>query len=268
MLKYLILIFFMVGCSSNLRKVEEKENYQLLKALNLYSNGEKSKALYIYQDILEKNSKNEIALREIGIINAQLGNINEGRIYLEKAYRENAKDEVVLKNLGLIYFIQRKYIKTLEILNKIPNDLKDEKDYSLIGYSLYKQRNYDDAIKNYSKILGEEIMSNTLFFSSYIDCLRNIKSIEQDDKFMINIDRNTEKNKKNTIILATFYEIDLKNYKKSEEILKQYLSKNNLDEDVLSKLYDLYVKVGEKEKSKMVFELISKRKLNEKLGGK
>lgn len=259
MLKYLLLIFLLIGCS-NIEKNKTTNNYKLLKALNLYSKGEKSKALYVYQEILKENPENIIALREAGIINAQLGNLDESERYLNKAYQEDEKDEVVLKNLGLLYFTKENYSKSLKILNKIPNDLKDSKDYTLIGYNLYKEKKYEEAVKNYSKVSGKEIIENKIFFLSYIESLKNIKNSEEISKYMINIENNIGNNKENTIILATFYDENLKNYKKSEQILKQYLSKNALDDDILYRLYKLYAKIGEKEKSKRVFELISNQK--------
>lgn len=259
MLKYLLLIFLLIGCS-NIEKGKENENYELLKALNLYSNGEKSKALYVYQDILKENPKNVTALREAGIINAQLGNLDESEKYLNKAYQLNMRDEVVLKNLGLLYFIKENYSKSLKILNKIPNDLKDSKDYTLIGYNLYKEKRYEKALENYSKASGKELLENKIFFLSYIDSLKNIKNLEKSNKYTENIENNIGNNKENTIILATFYDENLKNYKKSEQILKQYLSKNSLDNDILYRLYKLYVKIGKKEKSERVFKLISNQK--------
>lgn len=265
MLKCFLLIFLLVGCS-NIEKDTKKDNYKLLKALNLYSKGEKSRALYVYQEILKENPKNVTALREAGIINAQLGNLDESERYLNKAYEEDEKDEIVLKNLGLLYFTKGNYKKSLKILNKIPNDLKDSKDYALIGYNLYKEKRYEEALENYSKASEKEILENKIFFLSYTESLKNIKNLEKTNKYMENIEKNIGNNKENTIILATLYDENLKNYKKSEQILKQYLSKNSLDNDILYRLYKLYGKIGEKEKSERVLELISNReKFNMKI---
>ncbi|MEG1582379.1 MAG: tetratricopeptide repeat protein, partial [Cetobacterium sp.] len=63
------------------------EKYLVLKGANLYSSGKKSEALKMYTDALKLNPQNLIALREKGIILAQLGDLKLGQKNLEKVLK-------------------------------------------------------------------------------------------------------------------------------------------------------------------------------------
>ncbi|MGL5902824.1 MAG: tetratricopeptide repeat protein, partial [Cetobacterium sp.] len=158
MLKYLFLVFILIGCSNkeSLKQTEyfetKNEKYLLVKAANLYSLGKKNEALLIYDDILVINSKNLNALREKAIIEAQIGDLNNAEKDLLQILSINPKDSLVLKNLAYLNFNKKTYKKSFEYLNKIPNEDKSDKDYFILGYIEFINKNYKDSLKFYEKI--------------------------------------------------------------------------------------------------------------------
>src|SRR5574344_1136943 len=96
---YIFLLTVLMGCST-VNKVDSNEKYLILKGANLSFAGEKSEALKMYEKALEINPKNIMALREKGVIEAQLDNMDIAEIDLKKVLEIDSKDSIALRNLG------------------------------------------------------------------------------------------------------------------------------------------------------------------------
>ena len=241
MYKYLFLVFIFIGCSN--RKLVENttnsgtkdEKYLMLKGANLYSLGKKSEALSTYEEILKINSRNSEALREKAIIEGQFGNKNQAEKDLIEALKLNPKDNLTLKNLVYLNF-------------------EKKKDYFILGYIEFINGNFLNSLKYYEYIEDEEIFNNSLFFDSYLNNLKKIEIFDNDIFFKI--ENRVKNNKNNTIKLSDFYSVSLKNDELSERVLKNYLTYNKIDRDIVNKLIKLYYKNGDKEKVKKALNLI------------
>ncbi|MGL4642160.1 MAG: tetratricopeptide repeat protein [Cetobacterium sp.] len=260
MYKYLFLVFIFIGCS-NKKLVEnttnsgtKDEKYLMLKGANLYSLGKKSEALSTYEEILKINSRNSEALREKAIIEGQFGNKNQAEKDLIEALKLNPKDNLTLKNLGYLNFEKKNYKKSLEYLSKVSLDFKEEQDYFILGYIEFINGNFLNSLKYYEYIEDEEIFNNSLFFDSYLNNLKKIEIFDNDIFFKI--ENRVKNNKNNTIKLSDFYSVSLKNDELSERVLKNYLTYNKIDRDIVNKLIKLYYKNGDKEKVKKALNLI------------
>ncbi|MGL5000881.1 MAG: tetratricopeptide repeat protein, partial [Cetobacterium sp.] len=158
MFKYLFLIFILIGCSntdvskkSNDSKTKE-EKYLLLKGANLYSSGKISEALSIYEEILKINNKNIDALREKSVIEYKLGNIDNAEKDLIQVLTMNSKDNLALKNLGYLNFNKKNYNKSLEYLKHVSLDSRDDRYYFILGYIKYLDKKYKETLNYYEKI--------------------------------------------------------------------------------------------------------------------
>ncbi|MGL4910527.1 MAG: tetratricopeptide repeat protein [Cetobacterium sp.] len=262
MLKYLFLVFILVGCSNEeISKQKEyfetkDEKHLLVKAANLYSLGKKNEALLIYDSILKINNKNLNALREKAIIEAQIGNFNNTEKDLLKVLSINSKDSLVLKNLAYLNFNKKNYKKSFEYLNRIPNEEKSDEDYFICGYIEFINKNYKESLNYYEKIENEKIFNDVVFFESYLDNLKKIKNVK--DFSLLKIEKKVINSRLNTIKLSQYYSQFLKRDDLAEKILKNYLTLNRIDDEVVNELIKLYYKNGDKEKVKKASNLISK----------
>ena len=260
MWKYLFLVFVLIGCSNSevvktTKNLETKnEKYLLLKGANLYSLGRKSEALEIYEEILKVNSKNSIALREKAIIEGQLGNIVQAEKDLNNALAINPKDNLTLKNLGYLNFEKRDYSKSSKYLKSVSKDFMNDQDYFILGYIEFLNGNYLNSLKYYEYVEDDEIFNNSLFFDSYLNNLKKIDSLKKDS--YLKIENKIKYNKINTIKLSNFYSLSLNKDDYSERVLKNYLTYNDIDKDVVEKLINIYYRNGDKVKEKEALNLI------------
>ncbi|MGL4999989.1 MAG: tetratricopeptide repeat protein [Cetobacterium sp.] len=262
MFKYLFLVFILIGCSNtDTLKVSKKsetkeEKYLLLKGANLYSSGKKSEALLVYEEILKINSKNIVALREKAIVEGQLGNIDKAEKNLLQVLALYPKDNLALKNLAYLNFNKKKYKKSLEYLEQIPLDFRVDQDYFMLGYINFLNKKYKISINYYENIENESIFDNILFFESYLKNLEKVEKLKIES--FLTIENKVKNSKSNTLKLSNFYMTSLKRDDLSERVLKNYLTNNNIDKEVINALIKLYYKNGDKEKVKKASNLISK----------
>ncbi|WP_297596460.1 hypothetical protein [uncultured Cetobacterium sp.] len=253
---YLFFMFILIGCSSLEKSESSNEKYLVLKGANLYSVGKKSEALKMYEDALKLNPQNLVALREKGIILAQLENLKAGEKNLDLVFKKNPNDIIVLKNLAYICFKKKEYSKSFEYLEKIPNDLKSDQDYLMLAYIQYLNRNYKDSLINYNLIKNDIMYSNSLFFESYLEVLEEEYDQVTQVKILLLIEEKIVYSQKNTIVLFNFYKNSLKRYELAEKVMKNYLTHNSLNNEILQKLSNLYSDMGKKEESLKTLNLI------------
>lgn len=260
MWKYLFLVFVLIGCSNNevvkpVKNLETKnEKYLLLKGANLYSLGKKSEALEIYEEVLKINRKNSVALREKAIIEGQFGNIVQAEKDLNSALALNPKDNLTLKNLGYLNFEKRNYNKSSKYLRSVSKDFMNDQDYFILGYIEFLNGNYLNSLKYYEYVEDDEIFNNKLFFDSYLNNLKRIEHLNKDS--YLKIEDKIKYNKVNTIKLSNFYSLSLEKDDYSERVLKNYLTYNDIDKEVVEKLINIYYKNGDKVKEKEALNLI------------
>ncbi|MGL4976702.1 MAG: tetratricopeptide repeat protein, partial [Cetobacterium sp.] len=216
----------------------------------------KNEALLIYEAILKINNENLDASREKAIIEGQIGDYDSAEKDLLKVLSINPKDSLILKNLAYLNFNKKNYKKSFEYLNKIPTEDKSDKDYFISGYIEFLNKNYKNSIKYYEKIESEEIFNNEVFFESYLENFKKMKEVKISS--LLIFETKVINNKKNTIKLSQFYTEFLKRDDLAEKILKNYLTVNNMDNDIVNILIKLYYKNGDKEKVKKASNLISK----------
>lgn len=260
MWKYLFLVFVLIGCSNN-TVVETTENlevknekYLLLKGANLYSLGKKNEALKIYEEILKINSKNSVALREKAIIEGQLGNMAQAEKDLNSALILNPKDSLILKNLGYLNFEKKDYIKSSKYLKSVSKDFMNDQDYFILGYIEFLNGNYLNSLKYYEHVEDEEIFNNSLFFDSYLNNLQKVDNLKKDS--YLKIENKIKYNKTNTMKLSNFYTLSLEEDGYSERVLKNYLTYNEIDKEIVEKLINIYCKDGDKAREKEALNLI------------
>ena len=233
------------GCLS----ANKEKNYNFIKGLNEYQKNDKVSALENYKKAYEIDKNNVVLLNEIAYLYVDLGNYNEAENYYKKALEIRPNDENSLKNLLELLYTQNKIIEMKKYIPMIINR----------NSFVYNLNNFRVAILENKKIEIEQsllrISSNDRFLEEYNE------SFYTDLLGIANLSENTIKcsntifekaykkySNKNIVKIYANFLIEIKEYRKAEDILMKYIvnSEDNLDEYALLKI--LYTKENNKQK--------------------
>ena len=233
------------GCLS----ANKEKNYNFIKGLNEYQKNDKVSALENYKKAYEVDKNNVVLLNEIAYLYVDLGNYNEAENYYKKALEIRPNDENSLKNLLELLYTQNKIIEMKKYIPMIINR----------NSFVYNLNNFRVAILENKKIEIEQsllrISSNDRFLeeyneSFYTDLLGIANLSENTIKYSNAIFEKAYKkySNKNIVKIYANFLIEIKEYRKAEDILMKYIvnSEDNLDEYALLK--KLYTKENNKQK--------------------
>ncbi|MFZ7972684.1 tetratricopeptide repeat protein [Fusobacterium watanabei] len=233
------------GCLS----ANKEKNYNFIKGLNEYQKNDKVSALENYKKAYEVDKNNVVLLNEIAYLYVDLGNYNEAENYYKKTLEIRPNDENSLKNLLELLYTQNKIIEMKKYIPMIINR----------NSFVYNLNNFRVAILENKKIEIEQsllrISSNDRFLeeyneSFYTDLLGIANLSENTIKYSNAIFEKAYKkySNKNIVKIYANFLIEIKEYRKAEDILMKYIvnSEDNLDEYALLKT--LYTKENNKQK--------------------
>ena len=229
----------------------KEKNYNFIKGLNEYQKNDKVSALENYKKAYEIDKNNVVLLNEIAYLYVDLGNYEEAEKYYKKALEVKPNDENSLKNLLELLYLQN---KRTEMEKYIPMVIdKNSFIYNLNNFRLAILENDEDKVEK--SLLN--ISSNNRFLeeyneSFYVD-LASVAGLSDNTIKYSNIifekayKKYSNTNKDIVKIYADFL-IEIKEYRKAEDILMKYIvnNENNLDEYALLK--KLYTKENNKQK--------------------
>ena len=235
------------GCLS----ANKEKNYNFIKGLNEYQKNDKVSALENYKKAYEIDKNNVVLLNEIAYLYVDLGNYEEAENYYKKALEVEPHDENSLKNLLQLLYLQN---KRSEMKKYIPMLIdRNSFSYNLNNFRLAVLENEKDGIEKYLlKISSNERFLEEYNESFYTDLLTVANQSDNTIKYSNIIfekayKKYSSKNKDIVKIYANFL-IEIKDYRKAEDILMKYIVNNedNLDEYALLK--KLYTKENNKQK--------------------
>ena len=229
----------------------KEKNYNFIKGLNEYQKNDKVSALENYKKAYEVDKNNVVLLNEIAYLYVDLGNYEEAEKYYKKALEVKPNDENSLKNLLELLYLQN---KRTEMEKYIPMVIdRNSFIYNLNNFRLAILENDEDKVEK--SLLN--ISSNNRFLeeyneSFYID-LASVAGLSDNTIKYSNIifekayKKYSNTNKDIVKIYADFL-IEIKEYRKAEDILMKYIVNNedNLDEYALLK--KLYTQENNKQK--------------------
>ena len=229
----------------------KEKNYNFIKGLNEYQKNDKVSALENYKKAYEVDKNNVVLLNEIAYLDVDLGNYEEAEKYYKKALEVKPNDENSLKNLLELLYLQN---KRTEMEKYIPMVIdRNSFIYNLNNFRLAILENDEDKVEK--SLLN--ISSNNRFLeeyneSFYVD-LASVAGLSDNTIKYSNIifekayKKYSSKNKDIVKIYANFL-IEIKEYRKAEDILMKYIVNNedNLDEYALLK--KLYTQENNKQK--------------------
>jgi len=226
----------------------KEKNYNFIKGLNEYQKNDKVSALENYKKAYEIDKNNVVLLNEIAYLYVDLGNYEEAEKYYKKALEVKPNDENSLKNLLELLYLQN---KRTEMEKYIPMVI--DRNSFIYNLKLAILENDEDKVEK--SLLN--ISSNNRFLeeyneSFYVD-LASVAGLSDNTIKYSNIifekayKKYSSKNKDIVKIYANFL-IEIKEYRKAEDILMKYIVNNedNLDEYALLK--KLYTQENNKQK--------------------
>jgi len=246
--KTVVVLGLSILISGCLNASKEK-NYNFIKGLNEYQKNDKVSALENYKKAYEIDKNNVVLLNEIAYLYVDLGNYEEAEKYYKKALEVKPNDENSLKNLLELLYLQN---KRTEMEKYIPMVIdRNSFIYNLNNFRLAILENDEDKVEK--SLLN--ISSNNRFLeeyneSFYVD-LASVAGLSDNTIKYSNIifekayKKYSSKNKDIVKIYANFL-IEIKEYRKAEDILMKYIVNNedNLDEYALLK--KLYIKYNDR----------------------
>ena len=248
--KTVVVLGLSILISGCLNASKEK-NYNFIKGLNEYQKNDKVSALENYKKAYEVDKNNVVLLNEIAYLYVDLGNYEEAENYYKKALEVKPNDENSLKNLLELLYLQNKRIEMEKYIPMVID--RNSFIYNLNNFRLAILENDEDKVEK--SLLN--ISSNNRFLeeyneSFYID-LASVAGLSDNTIKYSNIifekayKKYSNTNKDIVKIYADFL-IEIKEYRKAEDILMKYIVNNedNLDEYALLK--KLYTQENNKQK--------------------
>lgn len=254
---FLLGILFLSGCSGADKREKNlvQDDYTFIKGVNLYHKGKKKEALKEYEEIYKKNSNNLMVMKEMAVVNCELGNKDAAVYYLEKAYEIAPKDESVIKNLANVYYRNKQFEKAEKYLDMFPKESKDDIVLKLRGYIAYEKKDYEGSY-NYLKDVQEEKYNMKLYHT----LKNNLVNLNRKENLYSLLNKKYENysDERDYVILYCNSLSSIFNEKDSAaKILIRYISEYGGDDELFLILSTLYLEGGEKEKAFNSFKLIS-----------
>ncbi len=254
---FLLSILFLGGCTGADKQGDEfvQNEYSFIKGVNFHHKGKKKEALKEYEKVYKNNPENLMAIKELAVVNGELGNTRVATDFLKTAYEIAPKDESIIKNLANIYYEDKRFDESEKYLDMLPKNSKDDAVLKLRGYIAYEKKNYEETY-NYLKKVQEE-----KYDKRFYEILKNtfIKLNKNKELyFLLEEKYKIYNNQRDYVILYCDFLskiFDEKEY--AERVLVRYISEYNGDDEIFLILSDLYLKNNKKDKAINSFKLIS-----------
>ena len=261
--KIVIVIGLGILISGCLNANKEK-NYNFIKGLNEYQKNDKVSALEDYKKAYELDKNNVVLLNEIAYLYVDLGNYEEAENYYKKSLEIKPNDENSLKNLLQLLYLQnkriemKKYIPMIIDRNSFVYNLNSfrvailENEKSEIEKYLLKISSNDRFLEEYNESYfagAYKIHCNESFYKDLLD-VANLSgnTIKYSNTIFEKAYKKYSNKNKGIVRMYANFLIEIKEYRKAEDILMKYIVNNedNLDEYALLKT--LYTKENNRQK--------------------
>lgn len=249
--KKIVVVLGLSILISGCLNANKEKNYNFIKGLNEYQKNDKVSALENYKKAYEVDKNNVVLLNEIAYLYVDLGNYEEAENYYKKALEVKSNDENSLKNLLQLLYLQNKIVEMKKYIPMVID--RNSFVYNLNNFRIAILENKKDEIeKSLLKISSSDRFLEEYNESFYTDLSTVASQSDNTVKYSNIIFEKAYKKYSNTnkdiVKKYASFLIDIKEYRKAEDILMKYIVNNedNLDEYALLK--KLYTKENNKQK--------------------
>lgn len=232
-----------------------------LKAENAFTNEDYSKALSLYNEVLEIDSLFDPAMFQLARIYLVRNQADKALIWAEDAYKLDQKNAMYALLLVDLYKHSEKYEKAIEVYQSLLIEDKTNTDYIEDLAQLYTiTRNTDTAIESYNQLEKQEGITERISFLKrdlYLNSNRFNNAIEE----MIKLSEKFPDNSQYYSIIAEMY-MGNKEQDKAFYFYQKVLDLNPSDPYIRITLADYYQQKGDVD---LAFENLEKGYANPKL---
>jgi len=257
----LLTLIFITACSNNKPQGKnlDKEEYYILRGINLSQEGKNLEALQEFEKAYNKNSDNAVTLRELGLVYGELGNLERSEFFYKKAIENDDTDQVSLKNLGLLNYANGDYDEAEKYVEKVSKDSIDVLVLKLRGFIAAKK---GDSEKAYP------MLKEALLTDEYLDLeLYSVYSsvVLQEKKFMElyqTLEDGYEKypaERSYVLFYTTMLSEKFGEDKKATRVLKRYMAENGGGDLLYMQLAKISLKAGEDTTARKSIGMVSDR---------
>lgn len=257
----LLTLIFITACSNNKPKEKnlDKEEYYILRGINLSQEGKNLEALQEFEKAYNKNSDNPVTLRELGLVYGELGNLEKSEFFYKKAIENDDTDQVSLKNLGLINYANGDYDEAEKYVEMVSKDSIDVLVLKLRGFI---------AAKNGDSEKAYPMLKEALLIDEYMDLeLYSVYSsvVLQEKKFMELyqvLEDGYEKypsERSYVLFYTTMLSEKFGEDKKATRVLKRYMAENGGGDLLYMQLAKISLKAGESTTARKSIGMVSDR---------
>lgn len=153
------LLIIFSSCSNlqnSVRGYMKQEKYSLIKGINAQDLGNREEALQHFLDAYNRNSSNVFTMKQLALIYSEIGEEEKAEEFYFKILEEEPNDGITLHNMGILYYKQRKYKKSLVYLNRVPKESITNEIIKLKVYNYYLLKDYFEAYNTSQEIIRIE----------------------------------------------------------------------------------------------------------------
>ncbi|MGL6064688.1 MAG: tetratricopeptide repeat protein [Fusobacteriaceae bacterium] len=257
-IKYIILISF-IGCTNSSKvknKFIDKEEYYILRGINLSE--EKNFTLAI-EELLKANSKNKkniITLRELAYCYAEIGDLERAKLFYKKVLVIKPQDEISLKNIATINYKEGNLLEAEKIINKISLKSEDLFVLKLKSNIYYDKKEIEKSYLYLKKIVQLETVFDEELYLKYINISKILNKKYEIYNFLEEKYSIYKDNKTFVILYANILEDLFNDLPKGEKLLKKYIAEYGYEDNILMELSENLIKQKKYKSTYDVLELI------------
>ena len=151
----------------------------------LYATSQNIEAERYYQEALDIDPKNILALTFMGLNKLILNQLDEAKDYIMKAFKENPHHEYILFCVGRILFARKEYEEAKRYLIRAIEQNPDAETQNTLALTYYELGEYDSAINIFNNLLAKRPENISLLMNMakcYEGKKDNDKALEYLDK--------------------------------------------------------------------------------------
>lgn len=259
-LLYIILLISLMGCTNTSKTSEsttDKEEYNVIKGINLSQEGKYLEALREFEKAYGKNDKNIITLREMGLVYAQLSDYKKSEEFYKKALVLDERDQTAIKNLALLSYVKGDYEKSEEYLESVSKDSIDNMVLKLRGFISFKKGENTKAYDILKRALYLESELDMEFYSVYSQVLLEESKFMELYKVLESGYEKYSSDKDYILFYTRILSVNYSEHDKAEKTLKRYMAKNGIDDELLLQLSKISFTNGDMDSAENSLKMIS-----------
>lgn len=255
----LLTLFILAACSNNdVSDTFKQKQYSIIKGINASQEGKYSVAIGHLLNAYAVDSKDTFTLRELALNYGKSGDVkNAERFYLE-LLAITPNDSTATYNLGTLYYNQKKYKESLNVLERISIENVTNDIRSLVAYNYYSLEEYEKAYIKLKEL--ETVKKSDLYFTKvYGDTMLKTKRLGQLHPYITKLYEEQPSNLEIVYIYAKHLNENLGKSREAIGVLEQYIINYGVNKEINLEAARIAVKLNDFENAKKYLELLPEK---------